>query len=131
MSITNVTRWSEAALEAIRITHPGPPMVARALAILHTCIYDAWAAYDSAAVGTRLGGALRQPAAERTLANKKEAISYAARAALVDLYPTEAALFNNLLTSLGYDPADTSTSTSTPSGIGNLVAQAVLGFRHG
>lgn len=131
MSTTIVTRWSEAALEAIRITHPGPPMVARALAILHTCIYDAWAAYDSAAVGTRLGGALRQPAAERTLANKKEAISYAARAALVDLYPTEAARFNNLLTSLGYDPADTSTSTSTPSGIGNLAAQAVLGFRHG
>ena len=131
MSTTIVTRWSEAALEAIRITHPGPPMVARALAILHTCIYDAWAAYDSAAVGTRLGGALRQPAAERTLANKKEAISYAARAALVDLYPTEAARFNDLLTNLGYDPADTSTNTSTPSGIGNVAAQAVLTFRHG
>lgn len=41
MSETNVVRWNEAALEAIRSTHPGPPMVARALAILHTCIYDA------------------------------------------------------------------------------------------
>ena len=131
MSTTNITRWNEAALEAIRITHPGPPMVARALAILHTCIYDAWAAYDSAAVGTRLGGTLRRPAAERTLDNKNEAISYAARAALVDLYPTEAARFNDLLTSLGYDPTNTSTSTSTPSGIGNVAAQAVLTFRHG
>ena len=34
-------------------------MVSRALAILHTCAYDAWAAYDRDAVGTRLGGVLR------------------------------------------------------------------------
>ena len=108
-------------------------MVARSLAILHTCIYDAWAAYDPAAIGTRLGGALRRPAAERTLANKNEAISYAAKAALVDLYPypTEAARFNGLLASLGYDPTNTSSNTSTPSGIGNLAAQAALTFRHG
>ena len=131
MNTTNVVRWNKAALEAIRITHPGPPMVARALAIVHTCIYDAWATYDAKAVGTRLGGALRRPVAERTLANKNEAISYAARDALVDLYPTEAARFNDLLASLGYDPADTSSNTSTPSGIGHLAAQAVLGFRHG
>lgn len=131
MSLTKVVQWNEAALDAIRITHPGPPMVARALGILHTCIYDAWAAYDSQAVGTRLGGTLRRPAAERTLDNKNKAISYAARAALIDLYPSEAARFNGLLTSLGYDPADTSKNTSTPSGIGNVAAQAVLTFRHG
>jgi hypothetical protein len=106
-------------------------MVARALAILHTCIYEAWAAYDSAAFGTRLGGFLRRPAAEHTLDNKNEAISYAARDALVDMYPTEAARFNDLLMSLGYDPTNTTTNTSTPSGIGNLAAQAVLTFRHG
>ncbi len=131
MSKTNVVRWNEAALEAIRITHPGPPQVARALAILHTCIYDAWSAYDPAAVGTRFGGALRRPTAERTLQNKNEAISYAARAALVDLYPTEGARFNNLLSALGYDPANISTNASTPSGIGNLAARAVISFRHG
>lgn len=33
-------------------------MVARALAIVHTCIYDAWVAYEDVAVGTRLGGLL-------------------------------------------------------------------------
>ncbi len=131
MSETNVVRWNEAALEAIRSTHPGPPMVARALAILHTCIYDAWAAYDSQAVGTRLGGTLRRPVAERTLANKNEAISYAARAALVDLYPTEASRFNDLLSSLGHDPSDTSANKNTPSGIGNFAAKAVIAFRHG
>ena len=38
-----------------------------ALALAHTCIYDAWAAYDRTAVGTRLGGTLRRPARERRL----------------------------------------------------------------
>ena len=62
-------------------------MVSRALAIVHTCIYDAWAAYDERAIGTELKGALRRPPAERTLANKEEAISYAAYRALVDVMP--------------------------------------------
>ena len=52
---TVVTKWNEVALEAIRTTHPGPPMVARSLAIAHTCMYDAWAAYDNKAIGTRYG----------------------------------------------------------------------------
>src|SRR5438067_7186211 len=38
--------WNAAALQCVRESRLGPPMVARALAIAHTCIYDAWAAYD-------------------------------------------------------------------------------------
>src|SRR2546427_6372 len=53
--------WNEAALQGVRDSKLGPPMVARALAIVHTCIFDAWAAYDHRAVGTRFGGALRRP----------------------------------------------------------------------
>ena len=49
---TVVIQWNDATLQAIRDTKPGPPMVARALAIVHTCIYDAWAAYDERARGT-------------------------------------------------------------------------------
>jgi len=63
-------------------------MTARALAILHTCIYEAWAAYEPQAIGTRLSGTLRRPAEEHTLDNKNKAISYDAYRALVDLYPT-------------------------------------------
>ena len=48
-------RWDNAALQAIRVAKLGPPIVARALAIVHTAMYDAWAAYDDRAVGTRLG----------------------------------------------------------------------------
>src|SRR6266496_3403462 len=47
-----VVKWDQAALAAVRRTHLGPPMVARALAVAHTAMYDAWAAYDGVAVGT-------------------------------------------------------------------------------
>jgi Vanadium chloroperoxidase N-terminal domain len=79
--------WNQQALDTIAQTRTGPTVAARALAVLHTAIYDAWAAYDPVAVGTRLGGTLRQPAAERTVDNKRRAVSFAAYAALVDLFP--------------------------------------------
>ena len=85
-------QWDNAALQAIRVAKLGPPIVARALAIVHTAMYDAWAAYDDRAVGTRLGGSLRRPGVERTLANKNEAVSFAAYRALVDLFPTQTPL---------------------------------------
>ena len=66
-------------------------MAARALAMVHSAIYDAWAAYDPLAVDTRLRlsitPALRQPTAERTQANKDKAVSFAAYTALMDLFP--------------------------------------------
>jgi hypothetical protein len=80
-----VLQWNEVALEAAWRSTFGPPMVARALAILHTCAYDAWAAYDRVARGTRLGGTLRQPWREQNERNKREAISVSAYRALVDL----------------------------------------------
>ena len=109
----------------------GPPMVARALAIGHTCMYDAWAAYDARAVGTRLGGELRQPAAERKVTHQARAISFAAYRAGVDLFPGhKTSAFDPLMHELRYDPGDMSTDTTTATGIGNVVAQAVLDFRH-
>jgi hypothetical protein len=125
-----VLRWDEVTLAAVRATKPAPTVVARALAIVHTAGYDAWAAYDATAVGTRLGGALRRPADERTTAYKSMAISYASYRTLLDLFPTRAADFTAFMTGLGYDPADTSTDTTTPAGIGNVVARAVLDARH-
>jgi hypothetical protein len=127
-----VLQWNEALLRGVRNSRLGPPMVARALAIAHTCIYDAWSAYDHKAVGTRLGGSLRRPPRERTLANQKQAISFAGYRAAVDLFPgSTSSVFDPLMRSLGYDAGDRSTDASTPTGIGNVAAQAVLDFRHG
>ncbi|MGW0810183.1 vanadium-dependent haloperoxidase [Nonomuraea sp. NPDC002799] len=122
-----VVRWNQALLTAVRTGTLGPPQVARALAIVHTCAYDAWAAYDAVAVGTRLGGSLRRPAAERTAANKAEALSFAAHLAAVDLYPAQRAGFDALMAELGYNPADPS---STPARTGVTACQAVLDQRH-
>src|SRR5438874_5804739 len=80
-----VGQWDNAALQGIRDAKLGAPVVARALAIVHTCMYDAWAAYDDRAVGTQLVDALRCPASERTSANKEQAISYASYRALIDV----------------------------------------------
>jgi hypothetical protein len=128
----NVTvRWDSAALQGIRDTKLGAPVVARALAILHTCIYDAWAAYDDRAVGTQLGEALRRPVSERTLADKERAISYAAYRALVNVLPVDTnSVYIPLMKQLGYDPNDNSTDIEMPTGIGNVACAAVLEFRH-
>jgi hypothetical protein len=126
-----VVRWNRAALQGVRDSKIGPPMVARALAIVHTAAFDAWAAYDHRALGTRLGSALRRPARERTLENKRTAISYAAYRAAVDLFPgSKATAFDPLMQALGLDPANLTTDAATPQGIGNLAAAAVLQFRH-
>jgi hypothetical protein len=126
-----VVRWDSAALQGVRDSHLGPPMVARALAIVHTCIFDAWAAYDKRAVGTQLGDKLRRPKRERTLTDKNEAISFAAYRALVDLFAFDtASVFDPLMASLGYDPNNLTINTDTPAGIGNVACASVLAFRH-
>lgn len=125
------THWNNAALQGIRDAKLGAPVVARALAIVHTCVYDAWAAYDERAVGTQLKDSLRRPPSERTQANKEQAISYAAYRALVDVLPVDTnSVYIPLMKQLGYDPSDDSTDIETPTGIGNVACSAVLEFRH-
>ena len=125
-----VYQWDSVALIAVRNTHLGPPMVARALAVAHTAMYDAWTAYDDKAVGTQVGGSLRRPKNERTTQNKERAVSFAAYRALSDLFPSEQLTFDELMQRLGDDPSNTSTDATTPEGIGNVAAAAVIAFRH-
>lgn len=126
-----VLLWNQAALQAIQAARTSPPIAARALAVAHTCMFDAWAAYDDVAVGTRLGGSLRRPKPEHTTANKEKAVSFAAYRALVDLLPSQKMMkFDPLMDELGFDSSDTSSDVQTPSGIGNVACRAVLDFRH-
>lgn len=125
-----VIEWNNAALQTIRYRHPGPTINARMLAIVHTCMYDAWTAYDDRAVATILGGKLRRPSAERTEENKKKAVSFAAYRCLLDLFPEESGRYNSVMNDLKLDPQDTTRDSSTPAGIGNLAAASVLAFRH-
>ena len=126
---TIVGDWNNTALAEVRLAGLGPPIVARALAISHTCMYDAWAAYDARAIGAVVGGSLRRPTSERTDANKAKAISFAAYRCLVNLFPAGAARLDLAMRSRGYDPGDHSTNLATPQGIGNVAARAVIDSR--
>src|SRR2546426_12815686 len=77
-----------------------------------------------------LGRIVATPPVERTLANKDEAVSFAAYRALVDLFPTQTPAFNDVMASLGYAPANGSTDVTTPAGVGNVAAAAVIALRH-
>ena len=122
-------QWSGVLLEAIRNGRLGPPIVARAMAITHTCMFDAWAAYDKDALGTVLGGDLRRPARERRAEYKETAISYAAYRALLNLFPAQQARLDAEMEALGLDPLDSSLDPATPAGVGNAACAAVLAYR--
>jgi hypothetical protein len=145
---TIVGEWNCAALVEVRLSRPlrnGPPMVARALAIAHTCMYDAWSAYDTIAVATTASGrTLKTRVRHHTDANKAKAISFAAYRCLLNLYPddgnynapqpplaaTPSARLAAVLGRLGYDPADPSVADpATPAGVGYAAAQAVIDAR--
>src|SRR5436190_10751185 len=122
--------WNATLLDAVRAVRFAPMFTARALAIMHTCMYDAWSAYDAEATGTVFGDALRRPRHERTIAAKTVAVSYAAYAALVDLFPSRRPSLERVMRRIGLDPLDRSTDPSTPAGVGNLACGAVLEWRH-
>lgn len=118
-----VLRWNAAALDAVRRSTLPPPAVARALAILHTCIYDAWAVYDPIASGVHYH---EKDLFTLTDDRRERAVSYAAHRALVDLFPAERALFDGVMMELGYDPADLTSPDATR---GAEAAQAGLDVR--
>src|SRR5262249_38029720 len=149
-SATVVADWNAAALAEVRLSRSlrnGPPIVARALAIAHTCMYDAWAPYDDIAVGTTdTTGSRRRPGAEHTDENKAKAISFAAYRCLRNLYPDgslpaslaqPSVRLNAMMERLGYSLGETcnsddecqNSSLETAAGIGNIAAQAVIDAR--
>ena len=126
-----VLQWNSALLEAVQRTGFRPMWTARALAIVHTAIYDAWAAYDRKAVGGHWSHDRRRPHHERTAANKQVAISSAAYRTLIDLFPSEAGpTFDPLMADLGLDPRD-DVLTRHGRAASEIAAAEVIAFRHG
>lgn len=122
--------WNKVALAAIRATRAAPPIGARAMAVVHTAMYDAWAAYDPVALGTRHGAALRRPRVEQTEANAALAFSFAAYAALLDQFPSQKAFFDAHMSTLGLALADSAGNPASPAGIGTLAARSVIVYAH-
>lgn len=121
--------WDRAVQQAVINTAPGPTVASRAYGIMHTAMFDAWAAYDPIAIATQLGDDLQQSTSENTIANKTEAMSYAAYRVLTELFPDESANFDTLMADLGFDPNNETTDTALAAGIGNISAEALMTFR--
>jgi hypothetical protein len=102
-------------------------MAARSFAILHTCMYNAWCAYDPLAQPTHKPLAPRRPLAECTSANKAVAMSYAAYTALVDQFPAQKDLIDAHMKHLGYDVGQASTG---PAALGLSVGRIEIEYCH-
>lgn len=120
--------WNERALEGIRMDTPHPPGQARNLFSFSVCMYDAWAAYESDAVGFVYRG---KHTAEDVAAARREAISYAMYRMMLERHAYSRTATNQatanptFMTALGYDPNNESRDTSTPAGVGNTIYDAV------
>ena len=109
-----VAGWNGLALRTA-----GAAQALPVLALLHTCMYNAWAAYDGTARQTALGVAVRLPSAARDAVSRTAALNHAAHGILAGLFPETCA---------GLDPADAADPFS-PAGIGRAQAAAMLGIR--
>jgi hypothetical protein len=120
-----VREWNEVAWRAIAAARPAPLRAAHALAALHTCMYNAWAAYDGDARQTVHGVAVRLPRTGRDAASKAAALSHAAYRILVDRFPDGRSGVAAHMAALGLDPGMPADPFS-PAGIGRAQAAAML-----
>jgi hypothetical protein len=128
-------RWGELALTATANDterfKPRPTITSRYLGLIFVAVFDAWSRFDDRALPVYLTGVDRRPTAEQLLKNKEIAISYAAYGALKAYYYADSTLFAEFMQAQGLDPFDQSIDPTTPVGIGNLAAQAVIAARRG
>lgn len=129
--------WNEQLLAAIRFSLPHPPAHARNLFHTAVAIYNAWAAYDTTAVGylyNEKAAVLQASPVEVELA-RREAISYAAYRVLRSRFATGPgsgsilAAADAKLTALGYSTATGQaplTTAPTPSELGKRIGDAIL-----
>jgi hypothetical protein len=120
---SRVQAWNAALLEALGAARVDLPAAVRALATVHACMYNAWAACDDAARQTVRGMAVRLPRPERGAAGKASAMDQAAWLALSGLFPWRQADFDALLAG---PCAAASSDPLSPAGIGRLQAMAAL-----
>ncbi|MBL6763858.1 MAG: vanadium-dependent haloperoxidase [Verrucomicrobiae bacterium] len=123
--------WNEETLAAIRIDFPHPPVHARNLFHSSIAMWDAWAAYDPTAVGYLVR---ENPPASDVAAARREAVSYAAYRVLYERYgrsvnaTTTRTALTSRMTSLGFNPANTTEIGDSPAAVGNRIAATVLAY---
>jgi len=123
--------WNDQMLEAIRNDFARPTVHARNLYHTSVAMWDAWAAFDSAADQVLHFEKLD---AEDVEAAREEAISYAAYRVLRARFGSSPGADETLpaldqqMVDMGYDPLFTSTVGDSPAALGNRIAITILSF---
>jgi hypothetical protein len=126
---TVARRWDEALLDAIRRALPNPPVHARNLFHTSVAMWDAWATYDPTASGDLFTEKHGSP---NVAAARNETISYAAyrvlSARFIKAVGASESLseFDDLMDSLCYPIATSTTEGDSPAAVGNRIAATVL-----
>lgn len=123
-----VVVWNDELLDAVRRTNMGPPIVARATAILNSALYDTWSRYDAKALPSLATTLSKRNAAERTTEQITKALAFAGWRALRALFPTEVTKFDSVLADFGFVSTD-SAKVTDPAARGVETADAVLAAR--
>jgi hypothetical protein len=118
-------QWNQLTLDAVKYSGTSAPLAARALAMVHTAMYDAWSVYNSKAISTSTALYIKAPQHHCNKENVRKAFSYAAYRVLMDLFwlalpPEKKNMFNDFMCELTYNTDDACINTSSPQGIGNL-----------
>ena len=127
--------WDRAVQQAVINTFVGPTIASRAYSMVHTAIYDAWAVYDPVAIPTQLWKGFQLPVSQNSDENKQKAMSHAAYEVLVDLFPSQQAIFDDLMAQLDYDidvnyGVNYGANFNQAAVIGNLAGKTLLRYRH-
>jgi len=124
---TEVQIWNRLTCDAIHYVGMPPTVAARALAMVHTAMYDAWTNYndDGDEVSTTTGYRLQRPGNECTTENREKAYSHAAYIVLQELFwldlPAEKKnIFRDFMCQCNF-----------PSGLGNLCGKLIIDCRSG
>jgi hypothetical protein len=127
----DVVPWVNLHIRSMQISGPflAPPLIARALSIHMTCIYDAWATYSAKAVPVFRNGLTRRSGSRKDVATS---IAFASLRSLEYIYATRPLIVGNItlaFKSAGYNTENRDLNPSTPEGVGNIACGTVLSYR--
>ncbi len=129
-------QWNQLTLDAIKYSNTSPPLAARALAMVHTAMFDAWSVYNKCAISTTTAPYIKRHTQGSGEDEVQKTFSYAAYRVLTDLFwlalpPDKRNMFRDLMVKCNYYPDDCSFDITTAAGIGNLIARLVIDYRRG
>ena len=131
-------QWNRLVCDAIHYVNFPPTVAARALAMVHTAMYDAWTNYNDSGceVSTTTGSRLKQPDSTCTSENRERAYCYAAFTVAQALFwcalpPEKKNMFREFMCGCNFDPDDRNIEVDNAVGIGNLSGLLVLECRLG